>query len=400
MKKIPGTLYQIDIGRAKANRLKLKISYRNEIVIERTGLIEEEIIDIIQDLFEERDLSIPQNRIDWIVKEELKNLSTNQGVSFAENTVSEMLDEFGEAPAEEMKKIILTGLSNAGKTCIYERIFESKNPWELMHSAQTKGISYKEYKVGNVLKPIIWDLGGQQQYLDEYHGPLRKSIYQKASILLFVLDISDTERFEDAVKEFQWAADQIQSFNQDVELNIFLHKIDLIHDKAEIIEYLKRLFSKNISKKISFHPTSIFNESLFKAWSEIILQMAPKSKYINSILKQLKNHEGVSNVMVIEKSTGLACSSTLEESDEDIVIGMFSLLMVTIEKFRVKMQFDTFKELRLKSENNYILMIDVTADLFLVIILDTDTELKTNLIEDIYNKGKVITQQISKVWME
>ncbi|MFW9987651.1 MAG: ADP-ribosylation factor-like protein [Candidatus Odinarchaeota archaeon] len=399
MKKIPGTLFQIEITSSKFNKFNLAMWYRSEMVLERTGLIEEEIFYIIQDVFADRALSIPRNRVERIVQEEIKDLSTKHTISFVESTVSEMLDEFEKAPTKEMKKIVLIGLSNAGKTCIYERVFEAKKPWELMHSAATKGISYKEYKVGNVLKPSIWDLGGQQQYLDEYHGPLRKSIFKRASILLYVIDVNDVNSFDKSLKEFEWAANQIISFNPDSKLNVFLHKIDLIHDKEEVINYLKKLLSKNITQEIFCHPTSIFDESLFKAWSEIIRQMSPKSTYVNSILRQMKNQEGVRDVLLIEKSTGLACGSTLDISEEDIYIGMLSLLIVTIDKVTKRMQLADFREFRLKTDDNYVLLTDVTPELMLVIILTTIAFDRKNL-KEIELKGKEVTTQIKKLWSD
>ena len=185
MKKIPGTLYHFGLTVSKTEKIEINIWYKNELVFEKTGLLETDLLGIIQSFFETKNLFIPKNRLEWILKEELKDLSPADDITFIEGSVSEILGEFQKKPSEDVKKIILMGLSNAGKTCIYERVFEGKKPWELMKSAATKGINYKNYEVSSISKPMIWDLGGQQQYLDEYHGPLKRSIFQKASVLLF-----------------------------------------------------------------------------------------------------------------------------------------------------------------------------------------------------------------------
>ena len=104
-----------------------------------------------------------------------------------------------------------------------------------------------------------------------------------------------------------------------------------------MISYIKKLFGKNISNEITYYYTSIFDESLFNAWSEIIRELSPKSTFINSILSLLKNQNGVKDALLIEKSTGLACGSTIEASEEDIIVGMISLLIVTIDKVTRKM---------------------------------------------------------------
>ena len=399
MKKIPGTLFQLRISGSKDNRFLLNVWYRDQLVYEKTGLLKEAITNEVQFFFESKNLSIPRNRIDRIVNEELSNVSSTSDETFIESTVSDLLGEFQKKPEEEMKKIILIGLSNAGKTCIYERVFEGKKPWELLHSAATKGIAYKEYEVGSITKPMIWDLGGQQQYLDEYHGVLRDNIFRKASILLYVIDVTDTERFENARAELEWSVNQIISFNPGAKINVFFHKIDLIHDRGAIVAYLKEFLSQNISHKIMYHSTSIFGQSLFSAWSEIIREISPKTTFINSILKSLKNHEGIKDAVLLEKSTGLACGSTLEITDEDIAVGMLSLLIVTIDKVTREMKLQNFKEFKLKTDSNYILIDNVTQDLLLIIIL-TSSDFNKETIVEIEDIGKEVSKQIRNLWIE
>ncbi|MHA2324717.1 MAG: ADP-ribosylation factor-like protein, partial [Promethearchaeota archaeon] len=288
MKKIPGTLYHLGLTSSRDGKLNINIWYRNQLIFERSSVLEEQIISVIQFFFESKNLSIPSNRLTWIIKEELNELAPADDITFIEGTVSEILGEFKKKPSEDTKKIVLMGLSNAGKSCIYERVFEGKKPWELMQSTATKGIDYKKFEVGPITKPMIWDLGGQQQYLDEYHGPLKQNIFQKASVLLYVVDASDVDRFENARIEFEWSVNQVLIYNHSPSIHVFLHKIDLIHDRNAIIPYLKEFLTQNISTEVSFCGTSIFDESLFTAWSGIIRDISPKTIFIKSILKSLK----------------------------------------------------------------------------------------------------------------
>ena len=399
MKKIPGTLFQLEISGSKENGFLINIWYRDQLVYEKTGVVKGALTNEIQFFFEGKNLTIPRNRIDWIVKEELSNISSTGDETFIESSVSDLLGEFQKKPTEEMKKIILIGLSNAGKTCIYERVFERKKPWELLHSAATKGIVYKEYKVGSVSKPMIWDLGGQQQYFDDYHGVLRNNIFQKASILLYVIDITDSDRYQKARNEFEWSVNQILSFNPKAIITVFFHKIDLVHEKDAVVAHLKKYFSENISHKILYHSTSIFGQSLFSAWSEIIREISPKTTFINSILNSLKNHEGIKDVVLLEKTTGLACGSTLKITDEDIAVGMLSLLIVTIDKVTREMKLQNFREFKLKTDANYILLDNVTQDLMLIIIL-TNADINNGELFEIEEIGKEVSKQIRNLWIE
>ena len=399
MKKIPGTLFQLEISGSEEVRFLINIWYRDQLVYEKTNITKEALTNEIQFFFDEKNLSIPRNRIDWIVKEELSSISSTDGGTFIESTVSDLIGEFQKKPTEEMKKIILIGLSNAGKTCIYERVFEGKKPWELLHSAATKGIAYKEYEVGTISKPMIWDLGGQQQYLDEYHGVLKNNIFRKASILLYVIDITDTDRYEHARRELEWSVNQMLSFNPGAFINVFFHKIDLIHDKDDVVAYLKKFISYKIPHKIKYHTTSIFGQSLFSAWSEIIREISPKTTFINSILNSMKSHDGVKDAVLLEKSTGLACGSTLDIKEEDIAVGMLSLLIVTIDKVTKEMKLQNFKEFKLKTEGNFILIDNVTDELLLIIIL-ASSDFNREKIVEIEEIGRQVSNQIRNLWVE
>ncbi|MFX1243082.1 MAG: ADP-ribosylation factor-like protein [Promethearchaeota archaeon] len=399
MKKIPGTLYHLGIASARDGRLNINIWYRNELVFERSGIVEAEIISALQIFFESKNLNVPSNRLSWIIKEELTELAPADDITFIEGTVSEILGEFQKKPSEDIKKIVLMGLSNAGKTCIYERVFEGKKPWELMHSTATKGIDYRKYEVGTMTKPMIWDLGGQQQYLDEYHGPLRRNIFQKVSVFLYVVDASDVDRFENSRIELEWSVNQILAFNPTPKIHVFLHKIDLIHDKNAVLPYLKQLLSKNISSEITFHGTSVFDESLFTAWSGIIRDISPKTIFIKSILKLLKDQKGVKEALLIEKSSGLACGSTIDGSEEDIAIGMISLLIITCDRVTKSMKLKSFKEFRLKTSSNYLLLTDITEDLMLVIILDSNA-FDNETLREVEEVGKEVAIQIRELWIE
>ena len=397
MRKIPGTLFNLAITSTEVDKFNLNIWYRDQLVYERTGLIKDTITNEVQFFFESKGLIIPRNRIERFIKEEVEKAAPESDISFIQGTVSTILGEFQKTPTEEMKKIILIGLSNAGKTCIYERVFEGKKPWELLHSAATKGIAYKEYNVASMSKPMIWDLGGQQQYLDEYHGVLRENIFKKASILLFVVDMTDVDRFEKARLELEWSAKQILSYNPNARIHVFLHKMDLVNDKESVSSYLKNLLSQSVSHEVNFHLTSIFGQTLFSAWSDIIRVLSPKSTFINSILKLLKNHYGVKDAVLLEKSTGLACGSTLEQTDEDLVVGMLSLLIVTIDKVTNEMKLERFKEFKLKTESRYIFLSNVNQELLLVIILNSP-DYEENVLSEIELIGKQVAEQIRNLW--
>jgi len=116
-------------------------------------------------------------------------------------------------------------------------------------------------------------------------------------------------------------------------------------------------------------------------------------------LKLLKDQDGVNEALLIEKTSWLACGSTINGSEEDVVIGRSSLLIVTCEKVTKTLKFQSFKEFRLKTASNYLLLTDVTQDLMLVILLNSNV-LENGRVKEIEEVGKQVTTQIRKLWDE
>ena len=85
--------------------------------------------------------------------------------------------------------------------------------------------------------------------------------------------------------------------------------------------------------------------------------------------------------------------------EEDVIIGMISLLIVTIDKVTKNMEFEKFKEFKLKTESNSLLITDVNQDLILIIILSPEA-LDNNLVKEIESVGQEVTQQLRKLWVE
>ena len=106
MRKIPGTLYQFEITNPHNNSYHLKIEYRSQIVFEKTGLKKEQIIENVVQVFNEKSLVIPHNRIERIINIELNELSIDNDITFIESSVSQMIEEFKDLPSDNMKKIV------------------------------------------------------------------------------------------------------------------------------------------------------------------------------------------------------------------------------------------------------------------------------------------------------
>ena len=93
----------------------------------------------------------------------------------------------------QQHKLFIFGLDRAGKTALNNWI-RVDNP--LKETRPTLAFDISNIIV-NDIKISIWDAPGQIVFRKDW-----KRGYKKSSILMFVLDTSNSERFEEAKKEF------------------------------------------------------------------------------------------------------------------------------------------------------------------------------------------------------
>ena len=202
-------------------------------------MTEDEIINLVENTLNNDDLSISRDLIKSLVDLELKNLiSDSEKISEApliQNVIGQsaatksteiiMKDQLEKVPVEEMKKIVMMGLSNAGKTCIYERVFEGKQPWQLLQSSATKGIEYKKFEVGKMAKPMVWDLGGQVRFRNMYLSDPRQYL-SKTLLLIYVIDSQDEASAEEAAQYLDELLIKFKYLKETPKIYLTLHKYD------------------------------------------------------------------------------------------------------------------------------------------------------------------------------
>lgn len=166
---------------------------------------------------------------------------------------------------DEMRKILLAGIDNAGKSSIIHIL--KKNYSFLNKLKPTKGIERTSSKVLGI-DFVTWDMGGQEQYIKQYFE--RKDlIFNELSLLFFVVDMQDAERFDKVLSYFDRIISALQEFQQTPNIIVLFHKVDPdIEHTSEIELYFKDLSKKFRSIASGFN-IAFFETSIFRRWSII-----------------------------------------------------------------------------------------------------------------------------------
>ena len=193
------------------------------------------------------------------------------------------------------KKISFMGLDNAGKTSILIALDRKYNFIEEIEKLKpTVKVERSSFKF---LDASIYrhDFGGQTKFREEYLTDKNKYL-SDTSLLFFIMDIQDDNRFNESLEYFEQIAGYFKEIGQKIPILIMLHKYDpkLKEDKdliRRIRDLKKEFFGWLPYNDIYFFESSIYEiYSLINAFSFGLSQIFPKKelidKYIESVGKE------------------------------------------------------------------------------------------------------------------
>ncbi|MHA1828555.1 MAG: ADP-ribosylation factor-like protein [Candidatus Heimdallarchaeaceae archaeon] len=199
-----------------------------------------------------------------------------------------------DAPKIE-DKILLMGLQAAGKTAIKDVVFFNKEPSKIEDYMAT--VHYQRHFVDGEKKSLIIDSGGQESYWNEAVTQFRHLVFSDVKLLMWVVDVTKPELFEESERRFSFTIRQFKKENPEGKITVLCHKVDLVTPEKMVVihQHIRDMFD-DPKYNIEFENTSIYYPDSLK---ELIFTVM-KEAGINT-----KRFELISNI-----------GQKIEESDE------------------------------------------------------------------------------------
>ncbi|MFX1278649.1 MAG: ADP-ribosylation factor-like protein [Promethearchaeota archaeon] len=214
-------------------------------------------------------------------------------------------------------KVLLFGPANAGKTSLMRTTCLGYNFMKVLNLKPTKGVSRENFIFRGILELSIWDLGGQERYLERYFSESqRELIFSEVATAVFMvdsanLDVGVRDIFDNFLKNlFEFSPNIDQAY-------VLLNKIDLQESKEdEFYEVLSNNLNGEYKDKISFTPVSVKEGSAQHRLIEILDYEIQKNTLslqrlgkIRHLLDELKINT-LSEYLLFNQPDGLLITST------------------------------------------------------------------------------------------
>ncbi|KAJ2905312.1 hypothetical protein MKZ38_005825 [Zalerion maritima] len=231
------------------------------------------------------------------------------------------------------KKVLLMGKSGSGKSSMRSIIFSNYLAKDTRRLGATIDIDLSHVKFLGNLTLNLWDCGGQEAFMENYLSQQRVHVFSNVGVLIYVFDI-DSHDVERDLATYQSILSALQQFSPGANIFILIHKMDLVKpelresvftERSQRVRDKTKAFAKSWARHTAQVPgsgspnededieiqefaTSIWDQSLYKAWASIIHDLVPNLAYIEKHLEQLGKAIEAEELMLFERTSFLVVS--------------------------------------------------------------------------------------------
>lgn len=165
--------------------------------------------------------------------------------------------------------------------------------------------------LGNLVLSL-WDCGGQDAFYESYFDSQRSNIFPNVAVLIYVFDIESPDLEKD-FRYYEGCVDALGANSPDSRIFCLVHKMDLVPEdiRGQIFQERADLIaSRSRGHPVQCFATSIWDETLYRAWSSIVYSLIPNVSRLETHLAELANACSADEVVVFEKATFLVIAST------------------------------------------------------------------------------------------
>ncbi|KAF8848094.1 hypothetical protein BDZ45DRAFT_606455 [Acephala macrosclerotiorum] len=220
-----------------------------------------------------------------------------------------------EPRKQKKKKVLLMGKSGSGKSSMRSIIFSNYVAKDTRRLGATIDVDLSHVKFLGNLTLNLWDCGGQDAFMENYLSQQRQHVFSNVGVLIYVFDIESRD-FDRDLLTYRSIITALSQFSPGASVYILIHKMDLVVPNQREDIYNDRV-SLIRSKSDAFDAipfaTSIWDQSLYKAWAEIIHDLVPNLDQIEKDLGNLGKIIMAEEVLLFERSSFLVVSSWASE---------------------------------------------------------------------------------------
>ncbi|XP_038656803.1 ras-related GTP binding Ca isoform X1 [Scyliorhinus canicula] len=304
--------------------------------------------------------------------------------------------EGSESQSDSKPRILLMGLRRSGKSSIQKVVFHKMSPNETLFLESTNKIYKDDISNSSFVNFQIWDFPGQVDFFDPTFD--YEMIFRGTGALIFVIDAQDD--YMEALARLHLTVSRAYKVNPEINFEVFIHKVDGLSDdhKIETQRDIHQRANDDLADAgleklhLSFYLTSIYDHSIFEAFSKVVQKLIPQLPTLENLLNIFISNSGIEKAFlfdVVSKIYIATDSSPVDMQSYELCCDMIDVVIDVSCIYGLKEDgtgsaYDKESMAIIKLNNTTVLYLkEVTRFLALVCILREESfERKGNVLKD------------------
>ncbi|ESO05301.1 hypothetical protein HELRODRAFT_78026, partial [Helobdella robusta] len=294
--------------------------------------------------------------------------------------------------------VLLMGKSGAGKTSMRSIIFANFIAKDTRRLGATIDVEHAHVRfLGNLILNL-WDCGGQEAFMESFISNQRDNIFKSVEVLIYVFDVESRELEKD-LENYKACLDALRQNSPEAKIFCLVHKMDLIpldQQQALFDERKNILIQNSAPMKCVCFATSIWDETLYKAWSTIVYQLIPNINQIESSLVKFAEVLEADEILLIEKATFLVICHCERKAHPDAQ--RFEKISNIIKQFKISCSKVTavFNSIEVRNSKFAAYIESFTPNTY-VMVVTSDPELTSVMTLMNIHNGRKHFEKLEKV---
>lgn len=207
--------------------------------------------------------------------------------------------------------------------------------------------------------------------MENYFTSQRDNIFRNVEVLIYVFDVESRELEKD-MHYYQSCLEAILQNSPDAKIFCLVHKMDLVQeDQRDLIFKEREEDLRRLSRPLecSCFRTSIWDETLYKAWSSIVYQLIPNVQQLEMNLRNFAEIIEADEVLLFERATFLVISHYQCKEQRDA--HRFEKISNIIKQFKLSCSklAASFQSMEVRN-SNFAAFIDIfTSNTYVMVVM-------------------------------
>ena len=217
--------------------------------------------------------------------------------------------------------------------------------------------------------------------MEQYFHSQRDQIFKNVEVLIYVFEVVSKEPEKD-MDYYKSCLNALEELSKGAKIFCLVHKMDLINEtiRDKVFEQKEQeILEASNNFDVTCFRTSIWDETLYKAWSDIVNILLPNVQDLKSSLKDFCNASSADEVVLFEKYTFLVIANHDNVGHEDT--HRFEKISNIIKQFKLSCIKTNFQFQSMAFKNSYFTAFveEFTSSTYIMVIV-SDPDVETEAI--------------------